>query len=165
MTLDKAEVIAKILTDVLSVKSPIIHYRMSVLKGFSFNEITTALKLRLAREFWLCKNDSLSLMEFQRRVDSYSEVALFMPSHFVSDSTIDAFYKLCNDSNDFNSAMDWLHDEWLKEKNQAYKDLDDKEDIASFANYCKSVGAKNPLYWQKIYTRLSLEYRPNFIKS
>ena len=31
-------------------------------------------------------------------------------------------------------------------------------DISSLADYCESLGANDPLYWQKVYTRLGLEY-------
>ena len=33
-----------------------------------------------------------------------------------------------------------------------------QETASSFAKYCRSVGAMTPHYWQKIYTRLGLEY-------
>lgn len=32
------------------------------------------------------------------------------------------------------------------------------ESIASFAGYCRSLGTQDSLYWQKIYTRIGLDY-------
>lgn len=37
-------------------------------------------------------------------------------------------------------------------------DYGDDETPSSFGRFCKSVGAEDPLYWQKVYTRLGLEY-------
>ena len=34
------------------------------------------------------------------------------------------------------------------------------ETAESFAEYCKAVGVKDPLYWQKIYMRIGLDYTP-----
>jgi hypothetical protein len=46
------------------------------------------------------------------------------------------------------------------DSNYAYEDkrFASLETSSSFADYCRSVGAKDPLYWQKIYTRIGLEY-------
>jgi hypothetical protein len=38
------------------------------------------------------------------------------------------------------------------------EDLSPLETPESFGNYCKHIGVNDPIYWQKIYTRLDLEY-------
>jgi hypothetical protein len=38
------------------------------------------------------------------------------------------------------------------------EDLPDGDTPSSFRDYCKYIGSKDPLYWQKIYTRLGMPY-------
>lgn len=163
MTLDKAEQVVQTLAAALSRKSPILVHRMSELQGYSFKEITIAMKLRVAREYQHCGDDPSALAAFQKRVDSaYGALAAGMRGQFVADSKIDELAHLSPYSREFQFAMTRLANAaWMGDENDPdYQGWLQEETITSFANYCHHVGVDDPLYWQKIYTHLGIPYEP-----
>lgn len=162
MKLDQAEQVVQTLATTLSRKSSILVHRMSELKGYSFDEITIAMKLRVAREYQQCADDPTALAEFRKRVDSvYGPLAAGMRSQFVADSKIDAFGHLSPDSEEFKFAMTQLMPAWRDENDPDYQRWLQEETIVSFASYCQYIGGNDPLYWHRIYTHLGIPFEPN----
>ena len=119
---------------------------VSLLKGYDLVQICTAFNLLIANEFLLsaiCGASGVSGAEtekmFAESVKLY-RVPLAALCLFVADDQVDVITA-----------------------KRALVDFDDpllfsQETASSFAEYCKSVGADDPMYWQKIYTRAGLEY-------
>jgi len=122
------------------------HHPVSALEGHDICQIETAAKLRIANEFLACALRSLPEERFAEGVKVWEGVTGIVMLTFVPDDQVDKV------------GADLVFD--LDPATMAYKDkrLGSLETGSSFANYCRSVGAKDPLYWQKIYTRIGLEY-------
>jgi hypothetical protein len=145
MTISEAEKILDIVNTALEDTSH-RHYPVSSLKGYDIYQIYTALKLRIANE----------LLHLAHRVDFDEQFADRLKLHaglpwlimrFVPDDQVDSITAV----GVFNP---------IDPSTMTFKDdrLSYEETGSSFGDYCKSVGSKDPIYWQKIYTRLGLEY-------
>jgi len=149
MTIEEAEKILDIVSTALEEKRIHRHPPISALKGYDIYQILTALKLLIANEFLhLAHRDDFDV-QFAEGLRLYG-VILIQLWRFVPDDQVDniravGVFNPIDPSN--LSTMTFKDERWSSE-----------ETVASFGDYCKSVGTEDPIYWQKIYTRLGLGY-------
>jgi len=146
MTISEAEKIIDTVSVALEDTSH-LHHPVSALKGYDIYQICIALKLRIANEF-------LSLVgrgDFEERfadgLKLYDSIPWQIMMHFVPDDQVDSMRA----EGVFNP---------IDRSTMTFKDkrLASDETGSSFGDYCKSIGSKDPIYWQKIYARIGLEY-------
>jgi hypothetical protein len=146
MTMAEAESIINILyAELQDTSHP--HHPVSALKGYDIYQICTAFKLRIANEFLLLVGRDDFEKQFADGLKHYDAgpgivILSFVPDHQVDSPFADLVFNPIDPST-------------MKFKD---KRLASEETGSSFGEYCKSVGPKDPIYWQKIYTRLGLEY-------
>lgn len=146
MTLREAEKIFDIVTDVLQDDTH-PHIPLSALKGYDIYQVSTALKLRIANEFLLLASRDDFEKKFEDGLKLYESGPLLVAMRVVPDDQVDDIWA--------QGAFDLIDPDTMT---FADKRLADEETASSFGQYCKSVGETDPLYWQKIYTRLNLDY-------
>ena len=139
---------------------------ISTLQGYDVFQIAIALKLRLANMF-------LFLSERNDFEEKFAEVIRFCTPpflglrHFIPDDLMAKLEQLA----ELSKTLPRYSPEFLKRELPIMREvtaftewpLKDKKFLSletseSFGDYCKSIGAKDPIYWQKIYTRIGLEY-------
>ena len=119
---------------------------VSALRGYDIVQICTAFKLLVANEFVLYANrevfeEKVGEEKFMKGLAWYESGPLnVVGPNFVADDQADVALLP-------ESAFEFDDPRFLSQ-----------ETASSFAKYCRSVGADDPHYWQKIYTRLGLEY-------
>lgn len=124
------------------------HHAVSALKGYDIIQICTAFKLLVANEFLLYANrdvfeESVGEEKFTKSLEWYECGPLHVVGPtFVADEQVDVV--------DAKPAIEFDDARFLSQ-----------ETASSFAEYCRSVGADDPLYWQKVYSRLGVEYTAN----
>ncbi|MCX5717391.1 MAG: hypothetical protein NTW44_03600 [Nitrospirae bacterium] len=143
------------------------HYEpISILQGYDIFQIDIALKLRLAN--WFLFHADRSDFEEQFAEDMmccrlpFGSLSYFIPYDLIAKlEQLDVLSKtLSRDSLEFLKREQTVnrevsaYDRWILE-NEKFLSL---ETTQSFGDFCKSIGATDPIYWQKIYTRLGLEY-------
>ena len=121
----------------------------SALRGFDIVQICTACKLRVANEFLISRAVAQIRPDAEKRfldgIRLYDSLPWQISMTFVADDEIDSISaKSAFEIIDPSSTK--IRDEFARE-----------ETADSLAIFCKSV-ENDPLYWQKIYTRLGLEY-------
>lgn len=121
------------------------HHPVSALEGYDICQIGSAAKLRIANEFLHCALNSNPEECFADRVKVWGCATGVVMLTFVPDDQVD---KIGADPV-FGLDPDYTY------KDKRFGSL---ETESSFANYCRFVGAGDMLYWQKIYTRIGLEY-------
>ena len=146
MTMAEAESIL----DIVSVALRDIshrHHPVSALKGHDIYQICTALKLRIANEFLLLAGRNDFGKQFEDGLKLYDSIPFTIMGSFVPDDQVDSIMAV-GVFNPIDSSTMTFKD----------KRLDDEELASSFGNCCKSLRTNDPIYWQKVYTRLGLEY-------
>ena len=123
------------------------HHPVSALKGYDIYQICTAIKLRIANEFLLLAGRNDSEKQFEEWVKLDDGVFWTIIDSFVPDDQVDSITAV-GVFNPFDYPTMTFKD----------KRLGDEETASSFADYCKSLGTNDPIYWQKVHTRLGLEY-------
>ena len=142
------------------------HLPLSILQGYDVFQFDIALKLRIANMFLFFegKNDFEEQFAKEIRICTLPSASLIM---FIPDDLLAKFKYLAElsktlsrESSEFRKyerpilEEDRAHTEWFI-SNEKFRSLETSE---SFGAYCRRIGANDPIYWQKIYTRLSLEY-------
>jgi tetratricopeptide (TPR) repeat protein len=139
MTVQEAEhIVFDIITVALEDKSH-RYAPVSALKGYNLHEICVAQKLIIANQFLGLAHMDNSMEEFEKHLKTTAAWLMQILMFFVPDDQIDVIGA--------TRAFDLQDPQFLLE-----------ETPESFGVYCKAVGADDPLFWQKIYTRLGLEY-------
>ena len=148
MTILEAEKVVDIVANALEATGH-RHRPVSALQGYDIYQICTALKLRLANEFLLSAHRDDFEQQFSDGLRLYDSTPWHVINGFVPDDQVDVIgAKRVFDPIDPSTMS--LSDERLAAE----------ETASSFGEYCKSIGTKDDLYWQKVYTRLRLEYTP-----
>ncbi len=161
MTPLEAEHILDIVSAALQEEGELSVYLLSALHGYDVFQIDVALKLRLANEMLVLARRDEFEEKFTEGIKLYSAIPMQVLSLFVPDEKMAELKKLPRGSTEFVIETSRLMTAWLDYstpptiKDKRFADL---ETIESFGDYCKHVGAEDPLYWQKIYTRIGLEY-------
>lgn len=142
------------------------HLPLSILQGYDVFQFDIALKLRIANMFLFLEGRSDFEEQFAKEISicTLPSVALIM---FIPDDLLAKFKYLAElsktlsrESSEFRKyerpilEEDNAHTEWFI-SNEKFRSLETSE---SFGAYCRRIGACDPIYWQKIYTQLSLEY-------
>jgi hypothetical protein len=152
MTISEAEKILSIVQDALMDRTH-LHHPISSLKGYDIYQIFTAVRLRIANEFLYLANRSDFEERFAEGLIHYEGLAFPLTSTFVPDDQVDDLHaKQVFDPID-PFTMRFLDPMTLQPTDE--RPAAD-ETATSFGNYCKSVGARDPVYWLKIYRRLNL---------
>jgi len=112
---------------------------VSALQGYDIFEICTAHKLQVANEFLLLAGRDDFEQRFTEGVELYDRIPLHLTMVVVPDNELDATVP--------RHVFDFQDPRFLSE-----------ETPSSFAAFCRTLGAQNPIYWQQVYTRLNLEY-------
>ena len=158
MTMEEAENIIGIVSLALIDKS--WPHPKSLLQGYSVYEIDTAVKLRIANEFLISMHSEELLADFDKAVIyTYGRIPLMVYSNFVSDEVLKELkQKFVPNSREYRIQSSMIRPNPFDENGIKDKKFGSLESIESFASYCKLIGGDDPLYWQKIYTRISLKY-------
>lgn len=144
MTISEAEQIYDIVHAAFQATSH-RHHPVSALEGYDIYQICIAFRLRIAGEFLLFSGREDFEKNFADGLEHSGCIPGMLPLCFVPDDQVDS---VCAEM-----AFCDVQTGRFKDKR-----LDSVETADSFGAFCKSVGSKDPLYWQKIYTRLGLEY-------
>ena len=139
---------------------------ISVLQGYDIFQIDIALKLRIANMFLFFADRSDFEEQFAEVIRTFrlpfGRLCYFIPDDLmVKLEQLDVLSKtLSRDSLEFLKREQTVnkevstYDGWFL-KDEKFLSLDTSQ---SFGDYCRSLGARDPIYWQKIYTHLGLEY-------
>jgi hypothetical protein len=166
MTILEAEKILDIVSVALRPENPNKCYHslcpVSSLRGYDIYQIYTALLLRLANEYLLLSVKDDFEERFASGVDLYRSIIPHIFTRFIDDNKINELKELELSSGrsaaitlemeitpNYDDLMEWLSTD---------ERLASLAEFSSLAEYCKSLGSNDPIYWQKIYTRLGLEY-------
>ncbi len=154
LTPETAETILDIMGEALQQDDGLPYHPRSSLKGYDVFQVDTALKLRTANDLLLLTTMGREA-ELDDRVKQVESVALHVYTLFVDDAERNKLLTVPRGSREYTSL-----NMKMSPAPSAIKDpkLGKLELLSSFAKYCRHVGAKDPLYWQKIYTRLDLPY-------
>jgi hypothetical protein len=147
MTMQEAERILDIVSAALQDKS---HERglhpVSALQGYDIFDIITASKLRIANEFLLLSGRSDFDAQFSDGLKLYDQLPWLIMGSFVADDQVGQIgAKL---------AMSMVDPATM----QLDKRFASVETGSSFGEFCKSLGATEPNYWQRVYERIGIEH-------
>jgi len=138
----------------------------SAFQGYDFYQIDIALKLRIANAFLFFSRHPNFEEQFAKEVQ-FCTIPMLPLSFFVNEEVMTKISNWVKDSETLSKeSIEYLKREHeLRSELFAYERwyLEDKKFLAtetseSFADYCRHIGTNDPIYWQKIYTRLGLEY-------
>jgi hypothetical protein len=148
MTMAEANQILDIVIEAQMNLMHLSHRRppISALKGYDIYQIFTAFKLIVANEFLILAWRNDFEKQFEDGLSLYDSCIINIMGTYVPDNQVDNILA----ESVFN-PIDW--------STMTLKDWEaDIESVSSFGDYCKSLGTNDPLFWQKVYTRLGLEY-------
>lgn len=163
MTLAHAEHILDIVGDALQQDEGLPYHPVSSLQGYDVFKIDTAFKLRVANDFLLfaAMGDPRGEFELEQRVNSWGSIPMLILSLFVQDAELDELRRLPTDSSEYIHRLMSIAPSPLHEKGFKDPRFASLETLSSFGTFCKRVGAMDPIYWQRIFTRLELTYSDN----
>jgi len=148
MTIEQAETILDIVSAALQDDShPFGQHPVSSLHGHDLSTILIALKLRIANEFLQLAHQSDFERQFAEGLQLYDSIPWQIMRSFVADDevgTIGARLVL--------SPIDPSN---MKFADQRVASM---ETGSSFGDFCRSIGPRDPNYWQRVYERIELEY-------
>lgn len=136
-------------------------HSLSALEGHSVYEIDTAIKLIVANEFLSIAQEPDSSEQLSVRTKELGGIPLHVVTTFVPDEDFNRLEDIEPGSNEFRELQCAIMPDVFESldppifKDKRFASL---EGLESFGEYCMSVGADDPLYWQKVYTRIGLEY-------
>jgi len=161
MTILEAEQILDIVSAAFQEETePSRLYPISVLKGYDVFQIDIALKLRIARVFLVLAKKSNFDEKFSEVINTCGSIPLNIVQLFVPDGELEKLSKLPLGSPEFRKQRMEITPEVFDVQTKTFKDkhLASMETASSFGDYCKYIGSEDPLYWQKIYTRIGLKH-------
>ncbi len=166
MTISEAEHILDIVRVAFLEESHRLYHPMSTLQGYGVFQIDIAVKLRIANDFLLLAEQNDFEEQFAKRIKLYDSIPLQIVTLFVEDEKLDELKQLSKrlpaDSHEYRRREREISPSPFDSSTKTLKDvrLAALETPSSFGDYCQSIGAKDSIYWQKIYTRIRLEYTP-----
>jgi len=160
MTMQEAEHILDVAIAALQEESPPPFHPISSLRGYDVFQIDMALKLWVANEFLILSERDDFEKQFAEGIQLYDPIPLHIVTLFVADDEIAKLRKLEPGTHEFKQLAAEISPTPLDSSTMTFKDdkLASLETVSSFGDYCKSIGPRDPIYWQKIYTRIGLEY-------
>lgn len=161
MTLNKAEEISDHVINLLAQKAPTAFCRRSQLRGQSLPEIANALSLVIAKRRQIAGLDSAMRSECRDFAQKANALLWSLHMVIIRDEDADELAQLQKDTVEFKHglvrALTKRHEVDAAEWNQVLT----HETLDSFDDYCWTLNAFEPLYWQQIYTHLKLPYDEN----
>jgi hypothetical protein len=154
MTIPEAEKILGFVQDALMDMTHLNH-PISALKGYDIYDICTALRLRIANEFLFLSNRPDFEEHFEEGLKLYEGMPCSIAMTFVPDDQVDDIRakEVFNPIDPYTMRfLDPASLEFTDQRPAA------SETATAFGQYCKTLGATDPLYWQKIYRRLNLDH-------
>jgi hypothetical protein len=146
MTVTEAEHIIDLVSTALQDESHLYgQHPVSALQGYDIFDILTALKLRIANEFLLLSRRPDFEQQFSEGLRLYDNIPWQIMHSFVADDQLGQI-----GARPVMSAVD-------PATMQLDKRFASAETGSSFGDYCKSIGSKDPSYWQHIYERIGIE--------
>lgn len=135
---------------------------ISILQGYDLPQINAALKLRIANMFlFLIQRADFNerfTEELRIGILPIAPLGLFIPDYLIAKlKQLDELSKTVPR----NSPEFRKHERSLRNEIYAIEGPHMEfsyETSESFGAFCRSIGANDPIYWQKIYTHLGLEY-------
>jgi len=161
MSINEAENIIDIVADLLEGNKYHYFFPVSSLKGHSIYDIDTALKLAVAKDFIRVCHGLINIEEFEKNVKYlFGPATINVYSRLVSDDKFDELSKLKIGTEEYRNKQHEIDPVRDIYNENGFKDLkyNSLETIKSFSDFCKDIGGDDPLYWQKVYTRIGLEY-------
>jgi len=165
MTIPEANQIVDLLHGLFSEGRPVYgKYPVSLLQGWDLFQIDSAQKLHIANSFLLLAELNDSEERFTAILEHFDPAMLIIAPAFVEDQKLDELRQLAKtlpeDSHEFRRCKRSIEPCFYDNLTLTFKDkqVADSETPSSFGDFCRSVGASDPIYWQKIYTRIGLEY-------
>jgi len=160
MTISEAEHILDIVSMALQSDCRPYYHPISSLQGYGVFQIDLALKLRIANEFLILSQKDDFEKQFAGSLRAYDGIPLDIIMLFVPDEENEKLKRAEINSEEFWNIKMAIMPQPLDSETQTFKDRRFAllETPSSFGDYCKSLGANDPIYWQKIYTRLDLDY-------
>lgn len=157
MTPETADPIIDIVAAALQENDGLPYHPLSSLQGFDVPQIDTALKLWIANQYLL-----LSLSERGAELDGiaaeFATTPQLVATLFVADEERNKLKCVTKGSQEYRDLQIKMMPSFLDANGNTDPKFASLELITSFAKFCRQVGAADPLYWQKIYTRIGLPY-------
>jgi len=166
MTIAEAEQIVDFLHALLQDESRRVYgkYPVSLLQGWGLFQIDMAQKLHIANAFLILAGRDDAEEQFAAIIEHFDPAMLILAPEFVEDQKLDELRQLSKtfpeDSHEFRRYKYNIAPCFYDNSTLTFKDkrVAASETPSSFGDFCRSVGAGDPIYWQKIYTRIGLEY-------
>ncbi len=158
MTLKEADKIIEIVSSAFHRETRTQFHKLSELQGYDIFDIDIALKLRTAQDYLESQRSNNGEEAFKKAVNTYEVSLMAVLSLFADDEKVDQLEQLPENSPEYIQTRCTMMTERTKTSHPDYERWAKLETVSSFANFCRYIGAADPLYWQKIYTHLELEY-------
>lgn len=168
MSIDEAEDVINIVSDALQESKNAYLLPTSLLKGYNVYGIITAFKLRVAREFLWVINGGMSMEDFDKGIEYlYDSALLQIISRFVPDNRLNELRSLKPGTLEYRAKQSEIERDCIDIDENGFKDekLSSLETVKSFSDFCKTIGGHDPLFWQKVYTRIGLIYNQDSPKA
>ena len=146
MSIHEAYHVVDIVSAVLQNQNRYAQIPVSALQGYDLSHIDTALKLRIANEYLLLSDQPDFEQSFSEGLKLYSGVPWSIMAAVVADEQFGQI-----GAKRVMSAID-------PATMQLDKDFASIETGSSFGNFCKSLGATDPNYWEHVYERIGIEH-------
>lgn len=160
MTIQESEHILEVVLSALQDDDSPRFHPISSLRGYDVFRIDKAIKLQIANDFLILSYKDDFEEQFASQVQLYSSLPLHIVTGFVADTELAKLQTLEPDSLEFKQFVMEISPRPLDPSTGTFKDerLASLETPSSFGDYCRSVGVNDPIFWQKIYTRIDLDY-------
>jgi hypothetical protein len=146
MNIEEAERILDIVGTVLQNQNRYAQIPASALQGYDLYRILTGLKLRIANEYLLLSGRPDFEQQFSEGIKIYDGIPWSIMASVVADDQLGHIA-----AKRVMSAVD-------PATMQLDKNLDSIETGSSFGDFCKSLGATDPNYWERVYERIGIEH-------
>jgi hypothetical protein len=146
MTIQEADRILDVVSAALQDESHSHGHAVSALQGYDIFDIVTALKLRIANEFLLLSGRSDFDAQFSDGLRLYDSIPWQIMNSFFADDQVGQIGA--------KRAMSMVDPATM----QLDKRFVSVETGSSFGDFCKSLGATAPNYWQRVYDRIGIKH-------
>lgn len=157
MTISDAEHIMDIVRKALAQESRHGLHPLSSLEGYDVFQIDMASKLLIANDFLILSEAPNFEEKFSKSIEFYRIIRLIISDQFVPDKELEYLARFASSTSfEYKGLKTTVSPSPLDKS--AMICLGSLETASSFGDYCKHVGSEDQFYWQKIYTRIDLEY-------
>ena len=158
MTLNEADQISDFVINLVASKPRKGFCRTSQLRGRSMCEISNAFALATAKRRQISSYDPALREKCKEFADKAGALVASLKMVFIPDTDAEKLNQLPHDSTEYKKVFSQLMIRQLDDSDPESQQFLKLETLDSFNNYCWTLDASDPLYWQKIYTHLGLPY-------